>query len=80
MNHILPSGPTVIPTRLTAPLGILYSVMVSVLGKILPILFPSCSSNHRFPSGPVVIPQGYAFAVGTAYSVTLSVFGKILPI
>ena len=59
MNQRLPSGPAVIHLGPALAVGMVNSVMASVVGLISPIVSAPGSVNQMLPSGPAVIPPGY---------------------
>src|SRR5512139_247891 len=77
-NHLLPSGPVVIPPGLLFVEGILKKVMLPPV-VIRPILLVFATVNQRLPSVPVLMTRGAFPGVGIRNSVIAPVF-VILPI
>src|SRR5262249_36258991 len=67
-NHMLPSGPVVMPDGRLVGVGMGISVIAPPV-VIWPILFPANSPKYKLPSGPAVISRGRLSVVETANSV-----------
>src|SRR4051812_16690812 len=69
-NHKLPSGPVVIPTKLT--LAGTENSVITPAGVTFPIRLPAISVNHTLLSGPAAMSCGEPLPEGTGYSVTVT--------
>src|SRR5580704_6882240 len=66
LNHMFPSGPSVIRAGTLAGVGVEYSVIVfGAAARILPTLAELFSVNQRYPFGPTSMLLGPALVVGT---------------
>ena len=74
------TGPAVIPNGAAFAFGRAYSVILSVVGLIMPILPVPNSVNQRLPSGPRVMRKGSASGVGVGNSEMAWVTGSMVPI
>src|SRR5690348_5335342 len=59
MNQRLPSGPAVMPPRLSPSIGV-GNKRTSPVSVMRPIVFGSCSVNQIEPSGPSVRSPGFS--------------------
>ena len=59
VNHMLPSGPAVMPASPAPAVMPLPKVATTPAGVIRPIRLPVSSVNQRLPSGPAAMPFGW---------------------